>query len=280
MQTCERKLMDKRNRLSFIPFLFLFVLFIPNASAITIVTHILDGAPPANAVGKGNLADIVHAAARIWESAYSDSFTLNLYCGWAPAGHAGTHTLLQRDSFSREISGLILIDNSGSAAYYLDPTPYSNEEYEKRVEESQYFGSGFINVARVYSAPHGEASGRIDLLSVVLHEIGHALGLSAANASFKSLSSNGFINIAGADIPLARNKSGVAPHFNTIGIRYGSLMSGINGDERRLPSELDILANAQISGFTLNETAVATGVGSRQTINPSSPIFALLRTDP
>jgi hypothetical protein len=252
-----KKIIDARKRLSLIFFcLFVSIGFIPDASAITIVTHFLEGSAPSNAVGKGNLPDIVNAAARIWESAYSDSFTLNLYCGWAAVGHAGTHTVLQRDTLKREISGMILINNNGSAAFYLDPTPDSNEEYGRPIEESQSFGSGSINVARVFSNPRGEAVGRIDLLSVVLHEIGHALGLSAENPIFVAQSSNGVINISrgfalsGSVIPLARNHSGVAPHFDAAEIRYGSLMSGVNGDERRMPSELDILANAQLSGFT------------------------------
>jgi hypothetical protein len=36
-----------------------------------------------------------------------------------------------------------------------------------------------------------------------------------------------------------------------IEICYGCLMSGINANERRMPSELDIVANAQISRLTI-----------------------------
>ena len=228
-----------------------------DASALTIVTRSIGGAAPANIAGGGNLDDIVNAAAKIWESAYSDSLVLTIYYGWGPSGDAGTHMVQEMDSTGREISGLITLDNSGRTPLYLDPTPNSNEEYRRRTEEYQDLGSGYVNVARIFSSPSGSAAGRIDLLSVVIHEIGHALGMSSGNARFRAQSPNGILTVsqsypfAGSIIPLAYNNSGIVPHFDTSEMVYGSVMSGVNGDERRLPSQVDILANAQISGFSL-----------------------------
>jgi hypothetical protein len=238
----------------------LFFLFIgaSNAPAVTIETCFIGGVVPDNAVGGGNLDDIVNTAARIWESAYADSITITLYYGWAPIGDAGNHTLLvQGDNPNREITGRILFDNSGASLFYLDPTPNLNEEYRRLTEEYEDLGAGRINVGRIYRKAVDEAAGYIDLLSVAMHEMGHALGMSSANLSFMEQCQQGILYISGGlpfngtAIPLAYNNSGIVPHFDANEIAYGSVMSGINSDERRMPSELDIVANAQISGYTI-----------------------------
>ncbi len=236
-------------------FLLVFT-YAPHASAIDIVTAYTGGSPPANSAGAGNLVDVFNAAARIWEAAYQDQFTLTLYFGWAPLDSAGNHTLIQQGGVpNRETVGILLFDNSGRTSFYLDPTPFQNEEYRRLTGESQDLGGGFVNVARVFRQPTGEAAGRVDLLSVALHEIGHALGLCAINPSFIRESVHGFINIpgplpyAGTVIPLSSNYSGITTHFDPLQIAYGSLMAGIGSDERRMPSSLEVLANAQISGF-------------------------------
>jgi hypothetical protein len=117
--------------------------------ALTIETQFIGGAAPRNAVGGGNLTDLVNAAARIWESSYSDPSVLTIYYGWGSStSEAATHTLLtQGGNPNRESAGMILFDNSGNTVFFLDPTPYLNEEYQGKTEEYQTFGGKEINVA-------------------------------------------------------------------------------------------------------------------------------------
>jgi hypothetical protein len=245
---------------SWIGFIVLLLPFldVPGVSAMTITSHFIGGDAPANAAGGGNLTDIVNAAAHVWSLVYADPVEIDLYYGWAPVVDAGMHTVIEQGGQpNREISGMILFDNSGSALFYLDPTPNINEEYLEPTEAYQDLGGGPVNVARIYRHATGEAAGRVDLFSVALHEIGHALGFCAANTSFSVQSGAGVLTISGnypfvgTVVPLAHNNAGTVPHFDGIGVAYGSVMSGINADERRLPSELDIVANAQVSGFTI-----------------------------
>jgi hypothetical protein len=261
----EKKMAKAYRTVSLIALVFLFI-SVTNASALTIVPHFMGGTAPANAAGGGDLAAIMSTAAQIWESAYSDPFVLDLYYGWGPSGDAGTHTMQLSDAAGREVAGVIVFDNSGSVSFFLDPTPGTNEEYKRQTDEYQDLGNGSINVAKVLGSPTGDAAGHVDLLSVALHEIGHALGLSTSNSSFLKQSSGGFLSIsdeypfAGTEIPLARNNSGVIAHFDANTLVYGSVMSGVNGDERRLPSELDILANAQVSSFTLASNSTTSSI--------------------
>ena len=213
----------KATRKFFLMTLVIVILHAPAASALTVMTHYIGGNPPSNTAGAGTLTDIVNAAARMWESAYADPSVITLYFGWAPVGDAGTHTIIEQGGTpNREVVGMILFDNTGAVSFFLDPTPYASEEYRRRTEESQDLGAGLINVSRLYNNPVGDAAGHTDLLSVALHEIGHAMGMSMANLAFLQNIREGGIGImadlpfAGTYIPLASNKAGFTSHFDAL----------------------------------------------------------------
>ncbi len=80
-------------------------------------------------------------------------------------------------------SASIIIDNGAFAnqigGWFVDPTPTQNEEF---------LASGFDHYGGAL-AP-SPAAGKIDLLSVVVHELGHALGFSESLSLWAAASNN------------------------------------------------------------------------------------------
>ena len=175
---------------------------------------------------------------------------------WLGPGRGGQHTLnAQGGTPNRETEGTILFNNDNDLthySYYLDPTPYENEEFGNGTEETIDLGGGPVNATRVFRS--GPAS--FDLLTTALHEIGHALGMSTANISFIAEGADFDIDItaprpfAGTTIPLQTNIYGVTSHIDYVADRI--LMAGsVAPGERVLPSTLDIIALAQLSQFSV-----------------------------
>lgn len=241
------------------------LLVAPASRAVTIELEYLGGDQQARAVGAGDLQTIMTAAAQQWEDAVRDPFTLKIQYGWAPIG-GGVHFLLEQGgSPNRETAGLIQFNNDdieGHFVWFLDQNPLSNASFADFTETSADLGGGAINVGRTYSSYSSSVSADVlacvmcsDLFTSALHEIGHSLGMSAANASYINESANGLIDIAsplpfsGTQLQLVPNFD-VAAHFENSGILGGTEMSGrIGYGWRTLLTDADILAVAQLSGF-------------------------------
>jgi hypothetical protein len=228
----------------------------PSASGLTIVRDFIGGEQGHSDSGTGNVQDIFNAAADIWESIILDDHVVTLHYGWASNG-GGEHFLnAQGGTPNRETEGTILFNNDdvvGHHHFYLDPTPRRSEEYPDYLQVFQDMGGGTVNVTRLYGGGTGAAALE-DLLTVAVHEIGHALGMSLANTSFIAECVDGSIAVtsprpfAGGMIPMASNVGGVTSHIEND-VAFRPVMAGQGSGERLLPSVLDILALAQLSQF-------------------------------
>lgn len=207
-------------------------------------------AAPGNAVGGGSIHSLVALAVNYWQNVYSDPFTLSLQYGWfgLASGTTGTHSLLTEGGTPhRETSGALAFDSDTSTAWFIDPTPTSASEYTTFTNYTADLGGGMMNVGREYTGGTGNAA-QHDLLTTVIHEMGHSLGLSAANDAYAAETGDLDIDVvsplpfAGAALPV---NSGNA-HLN---LDHPVMRSNRPSGVRRLLSDADILANAQVSQF-------------------------------
>ena len=159
--------------------------------------------PPQSIHGGGNLQAIFAVAAKNWERIFRqgpDSWDITIEFEWAPTMENGVtyaQEIFEDEGGTpiRPTRSLVRFRNTetpnGEFDWYADPHPERNaaagdyEHYESVVAEvfdEDANPIGEINIGRILSTETGPAAGRVDLLSVAMHEIGHALGLDSAYA--------------------------------------------------------------------------------------------------
>ena len=257
---CERRarcdLPAVRTLCTFLSLAFAVFVTIPsNASAITIVRNFLGTgtfpiaggvgtAAPGNAVGGGNLVAIVDAAADYWEAALLDTHTFTINFGWQALDGGNLGVATQFISPQPGFGGDIQFDSDGSNIIFMDLTPYDNSEFNTLTSWSADLGGGVINVGRVYSDPNIAAALNIDMLSIAMHEIGHLMGI----ADFFSFTTPMLTTTAprpntGTVIPTTSIGGG---HIN---LATSLMFPSVSPGTRRMQSEVDILAAAEVNGF-------------------------------
>ena len=225
------------------------------AQALTIRRNFIGGNPAPRAVGGGNIVDVFNAAADYWEAAIQDDYTLTLNYAWEALSDRSLATYsTQRRNVSapfRNVEGLIRFDNDASYDWFVDPTPRESSEYLDFSTATRDLGNGDMNIERRWLSPTGDAVGRFDLFNVALHEIGHGLNLLSSNRNFgretafdSDIDLTGSLPFSGSQIPTTPRGGG------HIDLPETSLSPFISRGQRKMLTEADILASAQVSGFT------------------------------
>lgn len=236
-----------------------------SADALTINRNFTGGTAHVSSVGGGTLQNIFNHAADLWEQVIPDSHVVTLNYSWAALGGStlGVHSLTGQGGVpNRETSANIRFDNDGTSVFFMDATPGDDTEYATQTVSSADLGGGTISTGNVFTGASGFAAGRTDLLTVALHEIGHALGMSSANTSFQAENVDSDIDVlagmfAGTVLPTISGAH--------LDISSSLLFPSIGTGTRKYISEADLLANCQISQFTqcsLNPTAEVSEPGA------------------
>jgi hypothetical protein len=249
---------------------------ITNGNPIGTASGVIATNQPASVVGGGNLRRIFNTAASYWQGLIRDPFNLTINYGWGNTGSNATLAFEQTEIYAgapqRITVADIVVRSQNNPNWFADPTPLDNSEYN--AQTTSFANAALCNTAVncvgimttgfVFSGPNGNAVNNLDLLSVVIHEIGHALGLDVGYAAYRNETApDNDIDLtaprafAGANI--FTNNTGTNPpgpvtfnaHLNpNLGNQINALMQpNIGVGERRLISNADLLADCQLSQF-------------------------------
>ncbi len=207
--------------------------------------------PTASLTGGGSLDSIVGTAADYWEAAFagsSTSLSMEIVYGWyigAPLTTAGVLAVSEYEGLGTKKT-YIYFDADGSSLFYMDPTPTTNTEWSTFTASSADLGGGTVNTGRVYTGASSAPAGKADMLSVAMHEMGHALGISTGFSVYASEDSDGDIDID-SPRPLPGTAIGVSgSHLSTS---TANMSASIVLGERKMLTGIDILALAEVQGF-------------------------------
>jgi hypothetical protein len=226
-----------------------------------------------DAVKQAAAESVMSAAGQYWETAFANS-TTNLshsisvqWGGLAGSTLATGGTGWFNDSPNYTLTGGQLNwDNDGSSNFFVDLTPADNSEYGKSSARTDDLGGGTVNVERIHynPGPGTAARANADMLSVAIHEIGHALGFLGGYPKYAALDagSDGDLDLTdGSQIIYSGGHHSYqlpAPETNfpydgvTIGANpnYPTAMGpSIYTGTRKLLSAIDIQTMADIHSF-------------------------------
>lgn len=132
--------------------------------------------------------------------------------------------------------------------FFVDTTPADDSEFNKGT-------NSFHGVPRPGGGTGGNATGRVDLLEVIKHELGHALGFTRRYTLFAAAENPpGTLNYApGMTATLVPAPTHLDPTRHPDDLMGNEPNAKIEGGHRWLPSELDLDILAGIYGYTVRE---------------------------
>ncbi len=230
---------------------------------------------------------VIQSAADYWEEVFAGSnsglswatggtLTQNITVGWGAQGGmalaSGGTSWFPSGEWG---SGSLTWDNDGTSQFFVDTTPLDSVEWNQYSARDLNLGGTNINVERTfYDAPAGITRDNADMLTVAVHEIGHALGFIGSYPLYgpTDLGNDGDLDItsgpfSGAEIPYIGGHTNVmidSPGFGDFPYNPGGggffptfldnpnvMAVGITSGVRRLLTEADIAIVAEFLDFDM-----------------------------
>lgn len=247
------------------------VLAIPG-EAITINLSLAPtSASPGFDASNNQLMNSAQAAANFWEDVIEDNVVVDITMGYQDLASAtwGLAVVDGFDGLGRPTSGAIAIDTLTAGGierdYFFDPTPTFHAGYGMQqvlvrdltpAAQNLYYDSplppGLMEVG--YWGPwNGGIHPGKDMYSLVLHEMGHILGLSQGLPDFAGESADGDFDIhpnfvSGQTVAAKYFGPGLNDRDHVRASDGAMSVGGGNGD-RNLPGATDILSMASVAGW-------------------------------
>jgi large repetitive protein len=158
-------------------------------------------------------------------------FNLKVEITDLPTGQLAEGTITGYDTNGRPNSGTLTLDiNGNNQGWFIDTTPGDTSEFDKQLTET------------AYQATNSTATGKYDLLTVILHELGHLQGIIQGNSAFDAnVKNNTFIG-NGFTATLTADGS----HLDNTLYPYDLLNTSLKPGIRKLPSQLDLAVINQL----------------------------------
>ncbi|NES94131.1 MAG: hypothetical protein F6K32_02710 [Desertifilum sp. SIO1I2] len=203
-------------------------------------------------------------ALTLWTSLLQPQTPLNINLLFTdlPTGQLAEAQITKFDPQGRPNGGTLLIDhNANGIGWYIDPTPFDHSEFSQPLTDTAF-----------RATPDSPAAGRYDLLTTLLHEMGHLAGfISGYNGYDNHIQTlNGSPLFVGDNFSafLTPDKSHLDPKLYPYDLMNPTLTPGV----RKLPSLIDL----QILNAIRHSTATDSHIAALSAPLTSTPLIGIL----